>query len=144
MLARFLFGRLQPRKAGNGHRIVHRIVRFGSDEGRMRPEDGKMRDERSTRASEIVDAAIDQKIGIVVFLAIDERLRYWRAVFVIRTFSAKAIGTRNRFGDLVAFRLQEVSPRVRRLSHEDQGTNARQRPFISSKPRVVVVQLARI
>src|SRR6185437_13842463 len=91
MLGRLVVRRREAREAGNGGRIVQGIVAFGRNERRMRPQDRQMCNEWALRTCDVVDAAVNEEVRIVVRGRVGERLRNWRAIFIVGTWSAMGI-----------------------------------------------------
>ena len=114
MLAGFIFGRGQTREARHLRGIVHRVVRLGRDERRMRPQQREVRDERPLALLDVVDRLADQERGVVELRRILERLGMRRAVFVVGTVGAIAIGEADVRRHLETLGLQPIGPRRRR------------------------------
>ena len=144
MLTGFIFRRGQAREARHLRGIVHRVVRLGRDERRMRPQERQVRDERTARALDVVDRFADQERGVVEFRGIPERLRMRRAVFVVGTIGAIAVGEANVRRHLETVSLEPIGPRRRRADHQAHRPDAGQRAFVTLEPRIIGVERARI
>src|SRR5579862_8729978 len=144
MLTGFLFGRGQARETRHGRRIVHRVVRLGRDERRMRPQQRQMRDEWTACALDVVDGFAHEERGVVEFRRILERLWIRRAVFVVGTGIAIAVREANVSRHLETASIEPIGPWRRSADHQTYGADAGQRTFVTLEPRIVGVETARI
>src|ERR1700722_3130874 len=137
MLTGLIFRRRQARETRHGRGIVHRVVRLGCDERRMRPQERQMRDEGTARAADVLDRFADQKRGVIEFRRILERLWIRRAVFVVWTGIAIAVGEANIRRHLKTAILQPISPRFGDISHHAYRPDAGQWTLVTLEPRIV-------